>query len=100
MHVTVAAEPEPIAIDLATAAVLIIDMQRDFLEPGGFGAALGNDVARLRSAIGPCERILELARTLWIGGVRAGGQRDPPRSVPTLPVSPSSDTTQPTTLVY
>jgi nicotinamidase-related amidase len=66
IHVNVAGEPEPIAIDLATAAVLIIDMQRDILEPGGFGAALGNDVARLRSAIGPCERILELARRLQL----------------------------------
>ncbi|NED68783.1 cysteine hydrolase, partial [Streptomyces sp. SID10244] len=33
---TIAAQPEPIAIDLARTALVIIDMQRDFLLPGGF----------------------------------------------------------------
>jgi nicotinamidase-related amidase len=42
--------------------LLIIDMQRDFVEPGGFGEMLGNDVSLLRSAIEPCRRVLEAAR--------------------------------------
>jgi nicotinamidase-related amidase len=37
-------------------------MQRDFLEPGGFGAALGNDVGKLRRAIEPTRRVLAAAR--------------------------------------
>jgi len=52
----VAAEPEPIALD--RSALVIIDMQRDFLEPGGFGEMLGNDVSQLRRTIEPNRRLL------------------------------------------
>lgn len=57
-----AADPAPLPIDPARTALVIIDMQRDFLEPGGFGAALGNDVALLAAAIGPCRAMLDAAR--------------------------------------
>src|SRR5437870_1047994 len=59
---TIEAEPTPQSIDLGKTALLIIDMQRDFLEPGGFGAALGNDVTRLRVAVAPCRAVLSAAR--------------------------------------
>ena len=61
--VTIDSEPNALTIDLARTALIIIDMQRDFLEPGGFGAALGNDVARLQAAVGPCREMLAVARS-------------------------------------
>jgi nicotinamidase-related amidase len=56
------AEPEPIPVDLSRTAVVIIDMQRDFLLPGGFGETLGNDVSLLGAAVEPCRRLLAAAR--------------------------------------
>lgn len=60
----IAATPYPFRFALASTALVIIDMQRDFLEPGGFGAMLGNDVSLLRSAIAPCQRLLAAARAV------------------------------------
>src|SRR5262245_10914532 len=61
-QITIAAAPEPISIATAHTALVVIDMQRDFIEPGGFGESLGNDVALLRAAIEPCQRLLAAAR--------------------------------------
>jgi len=58
----IAAEPYPFPFDPRSSALLVIDMQRDFLEPGGFGAALGNDVSLLRRAIEPIARVLAVWR--------------------------------------
>jgi len=52
------AQPFPYAFDPGRTALVVIDMQRDFLEPGGFGATLGNDVTLLRAIIPPCQRVL------------------------------------------
>ena len=61
---TVDADPEPITIDIQRTAVVMIDMQRDFLMSGGFGEALGNDVSRLQAAVAPCQATLAAARGL------------------------------------
>jgi nicotinamidase-related amidase len=58
----VAAEPGPIEVDWGSTALLIIDMQRDFMEPGGFGETLGNDVSQLARAVQPIAAVLKAAR--------------------------------------
>jgi nicotinamidase-related amidase len=61
---TVTAEPEPIALDWSATALVIIDMQRDFMEPGGFGETLGNDVSQLARAVEPIANLLAAARKM------------------------------------
>jgi nicotinamidase-related amidase len=61
-QVKLSMEPVDGTIDLSQTAVIIIDMQKDFLLPGGFGEMLGNDVSKLARAIEPCKRVLEAAR--------------------------------------
>ena len=56
------AEPYPLSFEATSTALILIDMQRDFLEPGGFGELLGNDVSLLRRTIEPCKAVLEAAR--------------------------------------
>lgn len=59
---TVEAEPYEFAFDPSHTALLVIDMQRDFVERGGFGEMLGNDVTPLRRAIEPTRRVLDVFR--------------------------------------
>lgn len=66
MAKTIECIPEPIQVEPSRCAAVIIDMQRDFLEPGGFGETLGNDVSLLRSAIEPCRRLLSGLRELGV----------------------------------
>ncbi len=63
--ILVEAQPYPFELAPGSCALLLIDMQRDFLEPGGFGAMLGNDVSQLR-------RTIEPNRTLLAAWRRAG----------------------------
>jgi len=85
--ITIEAEPAPLSVDLARTALLIIDMQRDFLEPGGFGEALGNDVSRLQAAVAPLRDVLAAARQhgLLVVHTREGHRPDlsdaPPHKV-------------------
>jgi len=65
-HITVAAQPFDYSFDIDHTALLIIDMQRDFVEPGGFGASLGNDVSLLQAIVPTVRRVLHAWRE--VGG--------------------------------
>ncbi len=71
------ARPDDYPFDPARTAVLMIDMQRDFLEPGGFGAMLGNDVSRLAPIVPACVRLLALARTQGMTVIHTQEAHDP-----------------------
>jgi len=56
------AQPYEFEFEPTSTALVIIDMQRDFVDPGGFGEARGNDVSLLRKAIAPTRKVLDAAR--------------------------------------
>src|SRR5262249_3331330 len=59
---TIAAQPFDFGFDPAHTALIVIDMQRDFIEPGGFGATLGNDVSLLKKIVPTVGRLLAAFR--------------------------------------
>jgi biuret amidohydrolase len=61
---TIDARPYPFSLSIAHPCLIIIDMQRDFVEPGGFGEALGNDVTPLRAIIPTVKELLTGFRRL------------------------------------
>jgi len=61
--ISIHARPFDFLLQPGHAALVIIDMQRDFIEPGGFGAALGNDVSLLEAAIAPTRALLDAWRS-------------------------------------
>ncbi len=60
--IEIPAQPGPFPLDPAAVALIVIDMQRDFVEPGGFGASLGNDVSRLTAIIPAVADLIGLFR--------------------------------------
>jgi nicotinamidase-related amidase len=60
--IEVDAKPFAFRFELLHAALVVIDMQRDFVEPGGFGASLGNDVTRLQAIVPTVQRVLHAWR--------------------------------------
>jgi nicotinamidase-related amidase len=63
--ITAKIKAEPFAFPLKRDAIalIVIDMQRDFAEPGGFGASLGNDVSRITRIVPDVKRLIEGFRT-------------------------------------
>jgi len=63
MNCVAAALPFSFDFDPATTVLIVIDMQRDFIEPGGFGETLGNDVSLLQAIVPTTVRLIALCRT-------------------------------------
>ena len=59
---TIAAQPFDFTFEPAHTALIVIDMQRDFIEPGGFGETLGNDVSLLERIVPTVGRLIEAFR--------------------------------------
>jgi len=60
--IEIPARPYPYPLDPEHTALVVIDMQRDFIEKGGFGDSLGNDVARLEAIIPTVAGLIGLFR--------------------------------------
>ncbi|HEX3246346.1 MAG TPA: isochorismatase family cysteine hydrolase [Chloroflexota bacterium] len=75
---SVTADPYEFELDPRTTVLMLIDFQRDFVDPGGFGEALGNDVSLLRRAVPPTQRVLAAARQagLFVIHTREGHRTD------------------------
>ncbi|WP_370675143.1 cysteine hydrolase family protein [Pleomorphomonas sp. PLEO] len=58
--------PYPFPLRRGELALIVIDMQRDFIEPGGFGESLGNDVGRLSAIVPTVKRLIEGCRAAGI----------------------------------
>ena len=74
----VEAEPYEFEFDPATMALVMIDFQRDFVYPGGFGEALGNDTTPLLDAVPAAERVLKACRAagMFVIHTREGHRPD------------------------
>ncbi|SDB36597.1 cysteine hydrolase family protein [Bauldia litoralis] len=60
--IAIDAEPFAYTFPPDKVALIVIDMQRDFVEPGGFGHTLGNDVTRLQAIVPTVARLIALFR--------------------------------------
>jgi nicotinamidase-related amidase len=60
--IDVPAQPFPYPFAPGKTALVVIDMQRDFIEHGGFGESLGNDVDRLAAIVPTVVDLLTLFR--------------------------------------
>ncbi len=92
----VPAEPGSFTFDVSSTALLVIDMQRDFLEPGGFGEMLGNDVSQLARTVEPLMAVLAAARATGMTVIHTPIRKDPTRWTPRRPPGRSPCPPRPT----
>ncbi len=64
--ITVKAEPQPILVDLARTALLVVDMQNAFAHKGGYFDLVGLDITPIQRIIEPCREIINLAHATGI----------------------------------
>ena len=62
IQATIAAEPEPITLDLLKTAVIVVDMQNAFVKRGGYFDLAGYDLSGVERIVGPCREIITAAR--------------------------------------
>ena len=77
--IVVKAEPYEYEFEAEATALMVIDMQNDFVNPGGFGEFLGNDVSLLRKVIKPIKTVLDAVRrtkTIKVIHTREGHRPD------------------------
>ena len=76
--VKVDAEPYAFEFDPQKTALMMIDFQRDFVYPGGFGESLGNDTSLLLKALPPAKRVLDACRAaeIYVIHTREGHRAD------------------------
>ena len=74
----VEAEPYAFEFEVGRTALVMIDFQRDFVYPGGFGESLGNDTSPLLAALKPAERVLRACREagMFVVHTREGHRPD------------------------
>ncbi len=65
--ITVHAEPQPILVDRARTALLIVDMQNAFAHKGGYFDLAGLDITPIRRIIEPCRKVIDAAHA---GGIK------------------------------
>lgn len=75
---SVSARPWSFEFTAQRCALIVIDMQRDFIEPGGFGASLGNDTRALEAIVPSVLRLLQVCRRagIWVIHTREGHRPD------------------------
>jgi len=64
--ITVKADPQPILVDLARAALLVVDMQNAFAHKGGYFDLVGLDITPIRRIIEPCRTVINAAHATGI----------------------------------